>query len=282
MHNKILLSKFIELIFLCGINYIISVSYVICDCPSINLNSELLELSMFSLSAKYYDTIYETVGKNYELEANRLISFVQKYQTYSAKTLIDVACGTGEHLKYLKSNYTVEGLDLDNELIKIAKQKLPEIKIHNSDMLDFDLKRKFDVVVCLFSSIGYVVTKEKLYLAIKNMQKHTATGGLLIIEPWFSPKQFRSGMVHATFVNQPDLKIARMNISKVIEANISMLDFQYLIATPKGINHFSEHHELGLFTHDDYLTAFAKCGMKPLHDENGIEGRGLYIGINAH
>ena len=235
---------------------------------------------MFSLTANFYDIIYETIGKNYELEANRLNSFVRQYESNSAKTLLDVACGTGEHLKYLQKDFIVEGLDLDAELLKSVKQKLPDVRVHHANMLDFDLNRKFDVVACLFSSIGYVVTKQKMNLAIKNMQRHTSTGGLLLIEPWFSPEQFHSGTVHATFVNQPNLKIARMNVSQVVDGNISVLDFQYLIATPEGVNHFTEHHELGLFTHEDYLAAFAGCGMKAMYNEQGLDGRGLYIGIN--
>jgi SAM-dependent methyltransferase len=239
-----------------------------------------MELSMFSLSATYYDIIYEAIGKNYELEANHLVATIRQYQHSTINTLLDIACGTGEHLKYLQKDFAVEGLDLDSELLQSAKQKMSSIPLHHANMLDFDLVRKFDVVVCLFSSIGYVVTKQGLHLAIKNMQKHTAPGGLLVVEPWFGPSQFHSGFVHAVFVDQPNLKIARMNVSKVIDGNISMLDFQYLVATPEGVNHFTEHHELGLFTHDEYLAAFTDCGMEIKYDEQGLDGRGLYIGIN--
>lgn len=235
---------------------------------------------MFSPSANFYDIIYETVGKNYELEANRLISFVRQHQNGHARTLLDVACGTGEHLKYLQKEFAVEGLDLDAELLKSVSQKLPNVPVHHANMLDFDLNQTFDVVACLFSSIGYAATNENLHLATKNMQKHTSAGGLLLIEPWFSPERFNSGVVHATFVNQPSLKIARMNVSKVIDGKISVLDFHYLVATPEGIKHFTEHHELGLFTHKEYLATFEECGMKTIYDEQGLNGRGLYIGVN--
>ena len=235
---------------------------------------------MFAPSANYYDIIYETMGKNYELESSRLLSFVQKYKSSSCKTLLDVACGTGEHLKYLQKDFLVEGLDLDEELLKSVSQKLLDIRVHHANMLDFNLERKYDVVACLFSSIGYAVTKDNLFLATSNMQKHTSAGGLLFVEPWFSPEQFHSGAVHASFVNQPKLKIARMNVSEVIDGKISVLDFQYLIATPEGVRHFSERHELGLFTHEEYLAAFQECGMKVMYDEEGLDGRGLYIGIN--
>lgn len=60
--------------------------------------------------------------------------------------------------------------------------------------------------------------------------------------------------------------------------NISVIEFQYLIGTPKGIEHATEILELGLFTKQDYLQAFQKAGLKVSHDPKGLDGRGLYIG----
>jgi hypothetical protein len=61
--------------------------------------------------------------------------------------------------------------------------------------------------------------------------------------------------------------------------NISRNDFHYLVATPAGIQHFTERHELGLFTHEDYLAAFRDSGLEVIHDPDGLIGRGLYIGL---
>jgi SAM-dependent methyltransferase len=236
---------------------------------------------MFSLTADYYDIIYENLGKNYDLESSQLIEFIRRLQHFPPKTLLDIACGTGGHLQYLQNEFVVEGLDLDANLLQHAREKLPGIPFHHANMLDFDLKRKFDVIVCLFSSIGYVGTRERLHLTIKNMQRHLVPGGLLVVEPWFGPDKFRPGLVHAIFVDQPNLKIARMNISKIMDGDKSVLDFEYLIATPQRIFHFTENHILGLFTHADYLAAFAASGMDTVYDEEGLDGRGLYIGVNA-
>ncbi|MDZ4765915.1 MAG: hypothetical protein SGI73_15325 [Chloroflexota bacterium] len=59
-----------------------------------------------------------------------------------------------------------------------------------------------------------------------------------------------------------------MNVSYVEAGNISILDFHYLIATPAGVESFTERHELGLFPSADYL---ADCRAA------GVDGRGLYI-----
>jgi hypothetical protein len=132
-------------------------------------------------------------------------------------------------------------------------------------------------VTCLFSSIGYVKSKANLRKAIKNMSRHLVPGGVLLVEPWFTPKQWNPGRVFALQVNKPDLKIIRMSHSGQ-KGRLSFVEFQYLIGTPKGIEHRAETHELGLFTHEEYLDAFHSAGLKTTHYKKGLEGRGLYIG----
>jgi hypothetical protein len=81
-----------------------------------------------------------------------------------------------------------------------------------------------------------------------------------------------------TQVSKPDLKIVRMSLSKQ-RGKLSLIEFQYLIGTPKGIEHSVEIHELGLFTHREYLDAFKSAGLNVTHDPEGLDGRGLYIGV---
>ncbi len=233
---------------------------------------------MFRKSADIYDTIYLNMGKDYAAEARKIHATVRRYKKSAGKLLLDVACGTGLHIQHLRHHYQVEGLDLDQGMLKIARRKFPDITFHRADMVDFNPRRCFDVITCLFSSIGYVKTVPRLNRAIQNMSEHLKPGGVLIVEPWFTPQQWKTGKPHGTFVNQPNLKIARMNISGRKD-KISFLDFHYLVATSEGVKYFDEHHELGLFTHAEYLRAFKSAGLKVVHDKKGLDGRGLYIGL---
>lgn len=234
---------------------------------------------MFSKSAKYYDEIYASVDKNYAAEAKKAHKIIQTYKKSKGKALLDVACGTGFHASLFSKYYQVEGIDLDPEMLAVAKKKHPKIRFHQGDMTNFDLSRQFDVVVCLFSSIGYVKTKSRLQKAIKNMGKHLVPGGVLLIEPWFTPEQWHPGRVSMTQVNQPELKIVRMSYAAQ-KRNISTIEFQYLTGTSKGIEHSVEMHELGLFTHSEYMNAFKAAKLNVARDPQGLDGRGLYIGTN--
>jgi ubiquinone/menaquinone biosynthesis C-methylase UbiE len=239
--------------------------------------TESVDTNMFSKSAQYYDEIYASIDKDYAAEASKAHKIIQKYKRAKGKALLDVACGTGFHAGLLNKYYQVEGVDLDPEMLAVAKQKHPKITFHQGDMTDFDLRRQFDAIVCLFSSIGYVKTKLRLQKAIRNMVKHLLPGGVLLIEPWFTSKQWHSGRAFMTQVNKPDLKIVRMSYSGR-KGKISTIEFQYLIGTAKGIEHSAEIHELGLFTHTEYMDAFKAAGLNVTHDPEGLDGRGLYIG----
>lgn len=233
---------------------------------------------MFSLSAHIYDAIYLARGKDYEADARSVRELANTNLKSGGNTLLDVACGTGIHLSYLKNHFDCEGLDLDLKMLEAAQKKMPEIKFHLGDMMDFDLGRQFDVVTCLFSSIGYVKTVLNLKKAFANMSRHLKPGGVLIIEPWFAPEDWKPNSVYSTFVDQPDLKIARMNTSGQ-EGLISYFVFHYLVGTPQGIEYFTERHELGLFTVDEYKLSLFDCDLEVIYDPWWLNARGLYLGL---
>jgi hypothetical protein len=115
------------------------------------------------------------------------------------------------------------------------------------------------------------------------MARHIDPGGVLLIGPFFPPEAWILGQPHAHFVDQPELKLARMNVSGVdASGRVATLDFHYLVGTPEGIEHFTEQHELGLFTDEEYRSGFREAGLDVAHDAEGLIGRGLYIGTHAH
>lgn len=233
---------------------------------------------MFSKSARLYDAIYLNMGKDYAAEAIKVHGVIQQHKQTSGNLLLDVACGTGLHIGPLREHYSVEGLDIDENMLEVARQKYPEIPFHRADMVDFDRGCQFDAITCLFSSIGYTKTIPRLNQALANMARHLKPNGVLLIEPWFSPENWNTGTIHAIYVNQPDLKVVRMNFSER-DDRLSFFTFHYLVGTPTHVDHFTELHELGLFTEDEYTEAFRRAGLEVVHDTEGLDGRGLYIGM---
>jgi SAM-dependent methyltransferase len=229
---------------------------------------------MFDKSAELYDLFYD--WKDYRAESEKVRQLVTARHA-NARTLLDVACGTGSHLVHLREWFAVEGLDIDPGLLKVAARRLPDIPLHHADMRDFDLGRAFDVVTCLFSSIGYVETTAGLSRAVQTMARHLAASGVLIVEPWLTPDTFDPNRLGRVVLGErPDLQAVRMNGSRV-EGNRSILDFHYLVARPGSVEHLTETHTLGLFTDDEYRSAFEEADLTVEHDTDGLMGRGLWI-----
>lgn len=232
----------------------------------------------YQRSAAIYDAIYSTQDKDYALETAKLLSFIRQHKQSDGSRLLDVGCGTGVHLSHLVKQFDCQGLDKSDEMLALAREKLPQVPLHWGDMADFELGERFDVIICLFSAIGYAETLPRLSQTMSTFARHLLPGGVALVEPWFGPGVLNTGKVYCTFVDQADLKVARMNINRV-EGRLSYLDFHYMVGTPAGIETFCETHVMGIFTHEEYLQAFKDAGLRVEHDATGLDGRGLYIGI---
>src|SRR5919204_2396027 len=169
---------------------------------------------MAAKTAHLYDALYVGRGKDYQAESDLVRGLIESERP-GARTLLDVGCGTGQHLARLRQHYEAEGLDLDPDMLAIARERLgPELPLHQGDMRDFDLGRRFDAVVSLFSAIGYVRSLRGLRRAVAAMARHLAPGGVLIVEPWLFPTDYKAGTVHSEYIREPTLRIARMSVSK--------------------------------------------------------------------
>jgi SAM-dependent methyltransferase len=228
----------------------------------------------FLESAELYDAIYHF--KNYQRESERLHNLID-HLVPGATTLLDVACGTGEHAKFLKQYYAVDGIDLNNSYLEAARAKNPSGKYRSADMIEFDLGSRYDVVTCLFSAIGYVKTAPSAQRAIASMARHVRPGGALIVEPWFPPDRWKPGTLSINTGETKDGLVCRMALSRR-RNNVSVIALHYLHGNRQGVHYHTEQLELGLFTKEEMAHAFDLAGMHAAYEPEGLIGRGLYIG----
>jgi ubiquinone/menaquinone biosynthesis C-methylase UbiE len=233
---------------------------------------------MYKDLAKYYDLIYS--WKDYKVEIKRIKKLIKKYKKSEGNELLDVGCGTGKHIEYLKDEFSCTGCDLNTEMLDVAKENINGVNFLQADMITLDLNKEFDVIISLFSSIGHVKTYDNLEQTLQNFSKHLKRGGVVIIEPWLTKSTYDAGRPGMTTYDTEDIKIARLNTTK-IEKDLSILEFYYLIAERnKDIIYYSEKHELGLFDIDKFLEFMSNSGLKSEFLKDGLmKGRGLYIGI---
>jgi ubiquinone/menaquinone biosynthesis C-methylase UbiE len=81
---------------------------------------------MFIDNLELYDAIYHF--KDYARECDRLRSLIDEVVP-GARTILDVACGTGMHAKFLKHHYAVDGIDINENYLRAARLKNPRATI---------------------------------------------------------------------------------------------------------------------------------------------------------
>lgn len=179
--------------------------------------------------AYYYDDVYE------ELDYTLWLDFIKPYLNPNS-SILDLACGSGTLAILLKlNNYSVEGLDLSESIIEIAKEKAKmnhlQIPFYVGDMTSFALDKTYDVITCFFDSVNFLKTKEDIQNLLSSVNKHLNSNGLFIFDifsktlleeykkhsykkkypthsiKWTTKKLDSSTLKHSIFIKEGKLKL---------------------------------------------------------------------------
>ena len=235
-------------------------------------------MQLFEHSAPFYDAIYAAKGKSYRNETERLCAFIDSHRRSPGNTLLDVACGTGEHLRFLRGRFEVTGTDFSPFMLAEARRKLPDVLFHRVDMCELDLGRRFDVVTCLFSAVGYLGGEADLRQAVRRMAAHLEPGGIVLIEPSLTPDRVRPAATSTLSVRTDGTQVTRTT-SAEHGTGLLRVRFDYRVRNSEGERAFVEHHPMRLFTPETYLEALRDAGLDAAADEAGISGIGLFWGV---
>jgi SAM-dependent methyltransferase len=229
--------------------------------------------------AGVYDLVHEGRGKDYAAEAALLASVIRE-RLPGARTLLDVACGTGSHLRPLARLFDeVEGIELAEAMIDAARATLPDIRLHHADMRSFDLGRTFDALTCMFGSIGYMSDEAELDRALACFARHVRPGGVVAIDPWWFAETFTDGYIAADVVEAKGRTISRVSHS-ARRGTKSHMDVHFIVADPvAGARHFVDTHIISLFSRKQYERAFTLAGLAVEYIPGVQAGRGLFVGV---
>ena len=216
--------------------------------------------------ADYYDLIY--AKKNYAEEADFLNECINKFGNGNTKAhLLELACGSGRHAFELeKLGYKILASDYSEDLLTIAlregKQAKSKVEFVFTDMREIDFpENKFDAVLCLFDSIGFVQSDIALKKVFSGVRNHLHVGGLFIFEFWHSAamlKHYESQRVGKwqipggtlMRISQTELLLGQ-NLAKVDYELIELMDNQtFSISEESQVNRFFHIPEMRKFVEE--------------------------------
>ncbi|GHH51088.1 class I SAM-dependent DNA methyltransferase [Streptomyces candidus] len=220
--------------------------------------------------ADIYEAVYRARRKDYRAEAAEAVALARQAGGPGASSLLDVACGNGPHLRYFREEFAhVEGIDVSEDMVRLARRNLPGVPVHQGDMENFRLDSAFDVITCMFSSVGYLSTAAELTASMRTFARHLNPGGVIVLEPWYFPDEFVPGQIMSTLATEEDRTISRISHA-TRKGDFAQVVAHYLVAdSATGVQHFIDSHDLALFTREEYETAFAHAGCSVTYHPRG-------------
>ena len=210
-----------------------------------------------------YDVIYSK--KNYKAETNLISQIIKKFHSPNVN-ILDIGCGTGEHtLELLKKGYKVTGIDLSNEMLKIAKKKLLSNKLFSNNLFNLNaynvnkLDVKFNVILMMFNVIGYLKDVQFFFEKLKDCLEPNA----LIFFDYWSEKAVKKNPPKTTKKDflLKEFKATRISKGKIIKNKVKV-DLILNIIKQNKTKSFDETHNVGFYDIRSLVKTIQKFGYK--------------------
>ncbi len=223
-----------------------------------NINSENKKedsgvSELFSDYASFYDILYQ--DKDYTKESIYVSQLIEKFNSKPKDKLniIDLACGTGKHaIELFKMGFNIDGSDISKEMISVAQKeccvKNIDIKFFNeSFQTSGNIKKKYDVILSMFSSINYLTEYNDFSSALKNISYLLTDDGIFIFDFWngdavvdlYSPIKVKRMKKD----NREILRISETSIDRV--SQIAKVDFNFIMMeSGRILKDFKEIHSI--------------------------------------
>lgn len=149
--------------------------------------------AVYDTDWEFYDDFYADVDD---------VDFYAALARRAKGPVLEVMCGTGRILVPLaRAGFEVTGIDANEKMLDAARKKLekepPEVQgrvtLVNADARDFDLGRKFELVMLAFSSINHLLSPQDQDRAVSCLKNHLSENGLLAVASFNPhPEKFHS------------------------------------------------------------------------------------------
>lgn len=164
-------------------------------------------------------------------------------------------------------------------MLRVARRRLPGVRIRRADMRTLDLGRRFDAVVCLFSAIGYLTDPADLRETWRRITAHLTPGGVAVVDGWVRPQAWIEGVRPMVGVAADEARVVvRMDHSSR-DGDITTLTMRYLVGTVDGIEDFVERHVMRLVDDGEHLVAMRDAGLHAEVVEGITLSRARFVGV---
>ena len=212
----------------------------------------------------------------------------EKESTFVARALdlkpgasvLDLCCGQGRHsVQLAKLGFRVTGLDLNPDYVELAQKaaKAANVSIETvaADMRTIPFTDKFDAIVNMYSSFGYLESEAEDSKVLESASKALKAGGRLLLDmlnrEWaidnYIQNDWHTGADGTLYVERRDLDLAS-----------SRMHVHFIVVDPSGKRRESIGHIIRLYTLTEMTRLLERAGMGVTAVFGGFDGEQYAIG----
>lgn len=188
----------------------------------------------------------------------------------SRSQILDLGCGTGEHLDLLrKEGFKCTGVDASKDMIFHARQRNgPGVQYKVCDMRDINYIDTYDMIICLFGSFNYMLTDKDVDTVMYNTYKALKPGGLAVFEIWNAYPLHRieeKKLSHISTTYFKEKKILRERGFHIVEKRprtIVDVFYEYEIFSPENRKRVEDRHTMRAYYQKEIERIIKYAGFK--------------------
>lgn len=133
-------------------------------------------------NGSFYDQYEEgAIGKF--KHSSEDVPFLTKLALEYGTQILELACGTGRiAIPLANQGINVVGIDSSDSMLSAARKKSSKVKWLKSDMRDFSIEDKFDLVIIAYNSFLHLLTIEDAESCLLCVKRHLKPNGRLILD----------------------------------------------------------------------------------------------------
>lgn len=225
-------------------------------------------MATFKNYSRYYNLLYK--DKDYGSEVEYVEGLIKKFSQKKILSILDVGCGTGNHLAHFAAKgYEMSGIDLSADMISVAKKKFinqKNISLQCCDATDFNLGKKFDVIVSLFHVLSYQNSNESVKGVLNNIYNHLSNDGLFIFDFWYGPAVLKDlPQTRIKKLENNEIRVTRL-AEPVMDENSNVVTVNYTMFVEDKSNRawevINEEHRMRYFFYPELELFLDHSGFK--------------------
>jgi SAM-dependent methyltransferase len=201
--------------------------------------------------------------EDYVEETELFSKVIKEHSKIEAKTLLHLGCGGGHNDRTFKKHFRVTGVDISDDMLRLARKLNPEVIYHQGDMRTIRLAECFDAVAIL-DSIAYMSTVDDLRRAFITAYDHLKSGGILLTYVEKFAEYFKQNKTKCSPHSQDDVEIAFIENSYDPDFTDTSYEstFIYLIRRKGELEIHSDRHLCGIFKLETWLDLLREVGFE--------------------